>query len=152
MQKIESGEYNLNVGALVEGKYSPPKTASTQSSRSKSIASKKPKTVEKEDLAKIDNILKTGDENTVKLKSNKRRFTDAELIAAANKKFKYFTVRKKDEGSLFEFISMAFQKNIPKLDQRAIIKGGSDRQINVIETQKVRRIRSTTNNFLRNSY
>lgn len=155
MQMIESGQYKLNIGSLVEGSYNPAAASSSQAPTSKSIASqnKPQKDQTEEELDKIDNILKSGSENDIKVRdTSKKRFTDAELIAAAKKRFKIFTVRKKDEGSLFEFISQAFRKNIKNLDQRAIARGGSDRQLDVIETQKRNLIKRSTSNFLRNSY
>lgn len=151
MELIESGKIGLNIAALVEGRpvmQNNSKTASKNIASTKDVPQKDAKEIE---MSKIKSIMETGDEKNVKI-DTKKRFTDEELIAAANKKFKYFTVRKKDEGSIFSFISEAYRKNLNNLDRNAMKSTTSDREMDFIETQKRQFIRNNNLSIIQNSY
>lgn len=117
MDLIRSGKFKLQFGALVEGKLN--NSNYDYSSSTDSIASNSPKRKDKETNKKEEKVSSKAKQEKKQLEKEKR-FNEAELARARNKKYKVNTIRNKPNENIFKFISQAYIKSMGKLDQDTI--------------------------------
>jgi hypothetical protein len=155
IEMIESGQFKLDFAGLAEGTIGNQSYDSNlfgfDSGSSRSPASIAPKDKVSKEKEEIGNLLNTNDPQK-RVRKGKKRFSDEELIAASKKKFKVNTIRKNKEVNIFKYVSEAYKRALPRLDQNVIKSHKASDKINAAENEYKKQMNESSKQSLLLSY